>query len=172
MKKLPHESWNWRSYGAFDILVVVVRRLSRRWKMKTLLAGPSPTSPMRRRLPTPLFPTLPFGNRSLHGLKFEASKLPFLKLSSSPGSYMEQYHMELIRLLHSPTKVSRLPSSRGLSTGGYAFVYRLPSPEAHPRFPTSIYRLPSPEAYPRLATKVTNSPISNNEEAVFDGTSR
>jgi hypothetical protein len=25
--------------------------------VKTLLAGPSPTSPMRRRLPTPLFPT-------------------------------------------------------------------------------------------------------------------
>ncbi len=30
----------------------------RRWKVKTLLAGPSPTSPMRRRLPTPLFPTI------------------------------------------------------------------------------------------------------------------
>ncbi len=28
--------------------------LSRRWKVKTLLAGPSPTSPMRRRLPNPL----------------------------------------------------------------------------------------------------------------------
>ncbi len=41
------------------ILVVVVWKLStsRRWKVKTLLAGPSPTSPMRRRLPTPLFPT-------------------------------------------------------------------------------------------------------------------
>jgi len=51
--------WNTRSYGAYSILVVAVRRLSRRWKMKTLLAGPSPrtTSPMRRRLPTPLFPT-------------------------------------------------------------------------------------------------------------------
>jgi len=45
-------------WGHIDILVVVVRRLSRRWKVKTLLAGPSPTSPMRRRLPTPLFPTL------------------------------------------------------------------------------------------------------------------
>ncbi len=43
--------------GHIGILVVVVRRLSR-WKVKTLLAGPSPTSPMRRRLPTPLFPTL------------------------------------------------------------------------------------------------------------------
>ncbi len=43
--------------GHIGILVVVVRRLSRRWKVKTLLAGPSPTSPMRRRLPTPLFPT-------------------------------------------------------------------------------------------------------------------
>ncbi len=43
--------------GHIGILVVVVRRLSRRWKVKTPLAGPSPTSPMRRRLPTPLFPT-------------------------------------------------------------------------------------------------------------------
>ncbi len=44
--------------GHIGILVVVVRRLSRRWKVKTLLAGPSPTSPVRRRLPTPLFPTV------------------------------------------------------------------------------------------------------------------
>ncbi len=44
-------------WGHIDILVVAVRRLSRRWKVKTLLAGPSPTSPMKRRLPTPLFPT-------------------------------------------------------------------------------------------------------------------
>jgi len=29
-----------------------------RWKVKTLLVGPSPTSPMRRRLPTPLFSTI------------------------------------------------------------------------------------------------------------------
>jgi len=36
----------------YDILVVVVRRLSRMWKVKTLLAGPSPVSPMRRRLPS------------------------------------------------------------------------------------------------------------------------
>ncbi len=35
--------------GHIGILVVVVRRLSRRWKVKTL---------MRRRLPTPLFPTI------------------------------------------------------------------------------------------------------------------
>ncbi len=33
--------------GHIDILVVVVRRLSRRWKVKTLLAGPGPTSPMK-----------------------------------------------------------------------------------------------------------------------------
>jgi hypothetical protein len=44
-------------WGHIDILVVAVRRLSRRWKVKTLLAGSSPTSPMKRRLPTPLFPT-------------------------------------------------------------------------------------------------------------------
>ena len=72
-------------WGHIDILVVVVRRLPRRWKVKTLLAGPSPTSPMRRRLPTSLFPTLPFGNRSLQTTLFEALKLPFLNLSSSPG---------------------------------------------------------------------------------------
>jgi hypothetical protein len=34
-------------WGHIDILVVSVRRLSRRWKVKTLLAGPSPTSPMK-----------------------------------------------------------------------------------------------------------------------------
>ncbi len=39
--------------GHIDSLVVAVWRLSRRWKVKTLLAGPSPTSPMERRLPTP-----------------------------------------------------------------------------------------------------------------------
>ncbi len=35
--------------GHIGILVVVVRRLSRRWKVKTLLvlAGPSPSSPMK-----------------------------------------------------------------------------------------------------------------------------
>ncbi len=33
--------------GHIGILVVAVRRLSRRWKVKTLLAGPSPTSPMK-----------------------------------------------------------------------------------------------------------------------------
>jgi len=34
-------------WGHIDILVVAVRRLSRRWKVKTLLAGPSHTSPMK-----------------------------------------------------------------------------------------------------------------------------
>jgi len=71
--------------GHIGIFVVAVRRLSRRWKVKTLLAGPSPTSPMRRRLPTPLFPTLPFGNRSLQTPLFEAFELPRLKLSISLG---------------------------------------------------------------------------------------
>ncbi len=33
--------------GHIGILVVAVRRLSRTWKVKTLLAGPSPTSPMK-----------------------------------------------------------------------------------------------------------------------------
>ncbi len=42
-------------WGHIDILVVAVRRLSRRWKVKTLLAGPSPTSSMKRRLPTLAF---------------------------------------------------------------------------------------------------------------------
>jgi len=36
--------------GHIGILVVVVRRLSRRWKVKTLLAGPSPTSPMKAKI--------------------------------------------------------------------------------------------------------------------------
>ncbi len=33
------------------------RSLSRSEQVKTLLAGPSPISPMRQRLPSPLFPT-------------------------------------------------------------------------------------------------------------------
>jgi hypothetical protein len=41
--------------GHIDILVVAVRRLSTPYGIGTLLAGPSPTSPMKRRLPTPLF---------------------------------------------------------------------------------------------------------------------
>ncbi len=52
-------------------------RVGRRWKVKTPLAGLSPTSPMKRRLPALLFPTLPFGNRSLHGPKFGHSSFPF-----------------------------------------------------------------------------------------------
>jgi hypothetical protein len=42
-KLLEHKViWGILVYG-----VVAVRRLSRRWKVKTLLAGPSPTSPMK-----------------------------------------------------------------------------------------------------------------------------
>jgi len=57
--------------GHIDILVVAVRRLSRRWKAKTLLAGPSPTSPMKAKITispisnsrNTLFPD--FGTRAL-----------------------------------------------------------------------------------------------------------
>jgi len=45
----PTRTWCLLEYeviwGHIDILVVAVRRLSRRWKVKTLLAGP--TSPMK-----------------------------------------------------------------------------------------------------------------------------
>jgi len=37
-------------WGHIDILVVAVRSLSRRWKVKILLAGPSPTSPMKAKI--------------------------------------------------------------------------------------------------------------------------
>jgi len=142
-------------WGHIDILVVAVRRLSR-WKVKTLLAGPSPTSPMKAEITiSPISNTPPWESEppwtKIRTFKLPFLKLPsspFLKLSSSPGSYTEQYHMEQIRLLHSPTKVPRLPSSRGLSTGVLTFIYRLPSPEAFPRFPggyTFIYRLSPPE---------------------------
>jgi len=47
--------------GHIDILVVAVRRLSRRWKVKTLLVfywrAPALPALWRRRLPSPLFPT-------------------------------------------------------------------------------------------------------------------
>ena len=109
-------------WGHIDILVVAVRRLSRRWKVNTLLAGPSPTSPMRRRLPTPLFPTLPFGNRSL--------QTPlFWKLSSSPDSYTKQYYTKLIRL---PEACPRVPD-------GYTFIYRFVPARGHPRLAILFY---------------------------------
>ena len=119
-------------------------------------SGPQPCQPYEGGdYHLPYFQHSPMGirasvdqNSDLQAPLFEASKLPFLKLSSSPGSYTEQYHMEQIRLLHSPTKVPRLPSSRGLSTGVLTFIYRLPSSEAFPRFPggyTFIYRLSPPE---------------------------
>ncbi len=102
--------------------------------METLLAGPSPTSPMRRRLPTPLFPTLPFGNRSLQTPLFEASKLP--------------------RLLHGAVPYEADQASRGLSTCSRWLYFYIPF-DPRPRPSTVgypfIYRLPSPEALPRLA---------------------
>jgi len=44
-------------WGHIDILVFAVRSLSRNEQVKTLLASSSPTIPMKRRSPTPLFPT-------------------------------------------------------------------------------------------------------------------
>ncbi len=113
-------------WGHIDILVVAVRRLSRRWKVKTLLAGPSPTSPMKAEITlSPISNTPPWESEP-PWTKIRTFKLPFLKLPSSPGSYTEQYHMEQIRLLHSPTKVPRLPSSRGLSTVSRWLYFYIP----------------------------------------------
>ena len=39
--------WNMVIWGHIDILVVAVRSLSRSEQVKTLLAGPSPISPMK-----------------------------------------------------------------------------------------------------------------------------
>jgi len=44
--------------GHIGILVVAVQDYLEDEKVKTLVACPSSTSPMRRRLPTPLFPTM------------------------------------------------------------------------------------------------------------------
>ncbi len=43
--------WNMVIWGHIDILVVAVRSLSRSEQVKTLLAGPSPISPMKADLP-------------------------------------------------------------------------------------------------------------------------
>ncbi len=43
--------------GCIDISIVAVQDYLEDEKVKTLIASPSPTSLMRRRLPTPLFPT-------------------------------------------------------------------------------------------------------------------
>ena len=52
-----------------DILAVAIRRLSRRWKVKTLLAGLSPTSP-----------NSPISNRRRHDISVDFSvQLAFLR---------------------------------------------------------------------------------------------
>jgi hypothetical protein len=68
--------WGILVYG-----VEAVRSLSRSEQVKTLLAGPSPTSPMRRRLPTPLFPT----ELSVMPIKLRMEGKVLLLLSSSTG---------------------------------------------------------------------------------------
>ncbi len=67
-------------------------------------------------------------------LGIEASKLPFLKLPSSPGSHTEQYLMKLIRLLHSLLRCPVCPHLEAYPRV-YGLLYRLPSPEAISRFP-------------------------------------
>jgi len=70
-------------WGHIDILVVAVRRLSR-WKVKTLLAGPSPTSPMKAEINiSPISNTPPWESEP-PWTKIRTFKLPFLKLPSSP----------------------------------------------------------------------------------------
>ncbi len=51
--------------GHIGILVVVVRRLSRRWKVKTRLAGPSPISPMKAEITRTISPIF---NRKTHAI--------------------------------------------------------------------------------------------------------
>ncbi len=60
-------------WGHIDILVVVVRRLSRR-KVKTLLAGPSPTSPMKAEITIS-----PISNRNKTRRLFHGYRNPTLK---------------------------------------------------------------------------------------------
>ncbi len=61
--------WGILVYG-----VEAVRSLSGSEQVKTLLAGTSPTSPMRRRLPTPLFPTKGNAGRAIR--KCRSDSLP------------------------------------------------------------------------------------------------
>ena len=62
-------------------------------------------------------------------LGIEASKLPFLKLPSSSGFYMKQYHMKLIKLSEA---CSRIPD-------GYTFIYRLVLARGHSRLAMLLY---------------------------------
>jgi len=72
-------------WGHIDILVVAVRRLSRRWKVKTLLAGPSPTSPMKAEITISPISNTPLWELEPPWAKIRTSKLPRLKLPNSPG---------------------------------------------------------------------------------------
>jgi hypothetical protein len=77
-------------WGHIDILVVVVRRLSRRWKVKTLLAGPSPTSPMKAEITiSPISNTL----KPLQEKSDSASHLAFTKGRRSQGDAFTTFVM-------------------------------------------------------------------------------
>ncbi len=82
-------------------------------------------------------------NSNIQAPLFEAFKLPRLKLPSSLGSCMKQYHMKLIRLSEA---CPRIP-------GGYPFIYRLLLARGYPRSDgyVFLYRLLLARGYPRLA---------------------
>ena len=68
---MPHmTSYSNSHMGHIGILVVAVRRLSRR-KVKTLLAGPSPTSPMKAKITiSPISNTFSFLHATSISFKF------------------------------------------------------------------------------------------------------
>ncbi len=80
-------------------------------------------------------------NSNIQAPLFEAFKLPRLKLPSSLGSCMKQYHMKLIRLSEA---CPRIP-------GGYPFIYRLLLARGYPRSDgyVFLYRLLLARGYPR-----------------------
>ncbi len=74
------------------LIVVVVRRLSRRWKVKTLLAGPSPTSPMKAKITMfPIFNTdLTFSSIITHSVVLDTLQITAIALviSFTPASFI------------------------------------------------------------------------------------
>ena len=125
------------------------RSLSRSEQVKTLLAGPSPISLMRQRLPTPLFPTLPLGNRSLHGPRLGAPSSPLYGNHSQPGPYM--LNIWSYSELRNVCRSYWLPQPNGLAVieAIRSFVtYDPPFPSVEGTYPRYIeYRFPSSEAH-------------------------
>ena len=130
-------------WGHIDILVVAVRRLSRRWKVRKSTSGPQLYQPYEAKVTNSLISNTPPWESKPPWAKIRTFKLSFLKLPATtmflierllllllllqhPTAYTKPYHMEPTRLPHHLTRSPCLPSFRGLSTVSRWLCFYIP----------------------------------------------